>query len=90
VDVSELSSAEMDEETIMSLKGRLAELLVKTAPEIHKKYMYVGVDNKPVVYVKLVHGCNAAPCCFARNWLRTSPQMCSKSTSGTPTWLVKC
>jgi hypothetical protein len=46
-------TAYMDEEVFMCLRGRLAELMVKTAPEIYRKYIYVGPDNKPVLYVKL-------------------------------------
>jgi hypothetical protein len=52
--------ADMDEEVFMCLRGRLAELMVKTAPEIYQKYIYVGSDNKPVLYVKLqkaLYGC---------------------------------
>jgi hypothetical protein len=44
----------------MCLRSRLAELMVKTAPEIYRKYIYVGPDNKPVLYVKLqnaLYGC---------------------------------
>jgi hypothetical protein len=32
-------SADMDEEVIMLLRGRLAELMVKTAPKIYRKYI---------------------------------------------------
>jgi hypothetical protein len=46
-------TADMDKEVSMCLRGRLAELMVKTAPEIYRKYIYVGSDNKPVLYVKL-------------------------------------
>jgi hypothetical protein len=44
----------------MCLRGRLAEIMIKTAPEIYQKYIYVGPDNKPVLYVKLqkaLYGC---------------------------------
>jgi hypothetical protein len=43
----------MDEEVFMCLRGRLAKPMVKTAPEIYRKYIYVGSNNKPVLYVKL-------------------------------------
>jgi hypothetical protein len=53
-------SADMDEEKIMLLRGRLAELMVKTAPNIYGKYITVDVRNQPVLYVKLqkaLYGC---------------------------------
>jgi hypothetical protein len=46
-------TADMDEEVCMCLRGRLAELMVKIAPEIYRKYIYLGSENKPVLYVKL-------------------------------------
>jgi hypothetical protein len=46
-------TADMDEEVFMCLRGKLAELMVKTAPKIYRKYVYVGSDNTPVLYVKL-------------------------------------
>jgi hypothetical protein len=52
--------ADMDEEVIMLLRGRLAELMFKTAPHIYKKYITVDVNNQPVLYVKLqkaLYGC---------------------------------
>jgi hypothetical protein len=45
--------ADMDEEVIMLLRGRLAELMVKTAPNIYRKYITVDGNNQPVLYVKL-------------------------------------
>jgi hypothetical protein len=53
-------TADMDEEVFMCLRGKLAELMVQTAPEIYRKYIYVGPDNTPVLYVKLqkaLYGC---------------------------------
>jgi hypothetical protein len=50
----------MDEEVIMLLRGRLAELMVKTAPNIYRKYITVDANNQPVIYVKLqkaLYGC---------------------------------
>jgi hypothetical protein len=49
-------SADMDEEVIMLLRWRLAELMVKTAPNIYRKYITVDVKNQPVLYVKLQKG----------------------------------
>jgi hypothetical protein len=54
VDVSSAYlTVDMDEEVFMCLRGKLAELMVKKAPEIYRKYIYVGPDNKPVLYMKL-------------------------------------
>jgi hypothetical protein len=53
-------STDMDEEVIMLLRGRLAELMVKTAPNIYRKYITVDAKNQPVLYVKLqkaLYGC---------------------------------
>jgi hypothetical protein len=53
-------SADMDEEVIMLLRGRLSELMVKTAPNIYRKYITVDSNNPPVLYVKLqkaLYGC---------------------------------
>jgi hypothetical protein len=53
-------SAAMDEEVIMLLPGRLAEMMVKTAPNIYRKYITVYGNNQPVVYMKLqkaLYGC---------------------------------
>jgi hypothetical protein len=38
----------------MCLRGKIAELMVKTAPYIYQKYVYIGPDNKPVLYVTLL------------------------------------
>jgi hypothetical protein len=53
-------SADMDEEVIMLLRRRLAELMLKTAPNIYRKYTTVDSNNQPVLYVKLkkaLYGC---------------------------------
>jgi hypothetical protein len=53
-------TANMDEEVYMFMMGCLAELMVQTAPEIYRKYITVGSDNKPILYVKLqkaLYGC---------------------------------
>jgi hypothetical protein len=53
-------TADMDEEVLMCLRGKIAELMVKTSPEIYRKYVYFGPDNKHVLYVKLLkalYGC---------------------------------
>jgi hypothetical protein len=66
-------TTDMDEEVFMCLRGRLAELMVKTAPEIYRKYIYVGSDNKPVLYVKLqkaVYGCLRSALLFYQKMLK--------------------
>jgi hypothetical protein len=63
----------MDEEVYMCLRGRLAELMVKTAPDIYRKYIYVGSDNKPVLYVKLkkaLYGCLRSALLFYKKLLK--------------------
>jgi hypothetical protein len=51
---------DMDKEVFVCLRRRLIELMVKTAPEIYRKYISMGSDNKQCVYVKLrnaLYGC---------------------------------
>jgi hypothetical protein len=53
-------SANMDEEVIMTIRGRLAELMMKAAPNIYRKYITLDVNNQPILYVKLqkaLYGC---------------------------------
>jgi hypothetical protein len=38
-------SADMDEEVIMTIRGRLAELMVKAAPNIYRKYITIDATN---------------------------------------------
>ena len=45
--------AELDEDVIMVLKGRLAELMVQVAPNLYRKYISVDSKGKPILYVKL-------------------------------------
>jgi hypothetical protein len=52
-------STGMDEEVIMTLHGRVAELMAKTAPDIYWTYITMDSNNKSVLYVKLqnaLHG----------------------------------
>jgi hypothetical protein len=66
-------TADMDEEVFMCLMGRLAELMVKTSPEIYRKYIYVGSDNRPVLYVKLqkaLYGCLRSALLFYQKLLK--------------------
>jgi hypothetical protein len=53
-------NADMDDEVIILIEGIQAELLVTTAPQIYRKYLGVGKNNRPVLYVKLrkaLYGC---------------------------------
>ena len=53
-------SADMDSEVLMVLQEKLALLMVKTAPQIYRKYIAMTKDNKPVLYIRLqkaLYGC---------------------------------
>jgi hypothetical protein len=53
-------SANVDEEVIMTIRGRLAELMVKAAPNIYRKFITLDANNQPILYVKLqkaLYGC---------------------------------
>jgi hypothetical protein len=53
-------TADMDEDACMCLRGPIAELMVKNAPEIYRKYVYIGPANKYVLYIKVqktLYGC---------------------------------
>jgi len=44
-----------DEEVIMVLRGKLAELLVKLAPEMYRKYIHLDNRGQTVLYVKVLN-----------------------------------
>ncbi len=44
-------NAEMDEVVHMILSGKLAELMIKFAPQIYWKYMTVGTKGEPMLYL---------------------------------------
>ena len=53
-------NAHMDEVVHMVLRGKLAELMVKFAPQIYRKYVTLGVKGEPMLYVtlqKALYGC---------------------------------
>jgi hypothetical protein len=53
-------AADMDEYVLMTIKGRLAELMVKADPNIYRKYITLDAYNQPILYVKLqkaLYGC---------------------------------
>lgn len=45
--------ADLEEDVIMVLKGQLAELMVKVAPNLYRKYIATDGRGKPILYVKL-------------------------------------
>jgi hypothetical protein len=45
-------TADSDEVVYMCIRGKMCELMVKTAPEIYHKYVFIE-NNEPVLYVKL-------------------------------------
>ena len=45
--------ADSDEDITMVLKGKLAELMVRVAPNIYQKYITVDKGNTPILYVKI-------------------------------------
>jgi hypothetical protein len=53
-------SADIDEYVLMTIKGRLAELMVKASPNMYRKYITFEANNQPILYVKLqnaLYGC---------------------------------
>jgi hypothetical protein len=53
-------SADVDEEVIMTIRDRLAELMVKAAPNIYRNVITLDANNQPILYVKLqkaLYGC---------------------------------
>jgi hypothetical protein len=66
-------SANMDEEVLMTLRGRLAELMVKTAPNIYQQYITLDSNNRPVLYVvlqKALYGCLRSALLFYKNIIK--------------------
>jgi hypothetical protein len=45
--------AETDEDVIMLLKGRLAELMVMVEPSLYRKYVTTSSLGEPMLYVKM-------------------------------------
>ena len=44
--------ADMDEDVVMTLRGKMAELMVQVSPALYRKYV-VSHDGKAILYVKL-------------------------------------
>jgi hypothetical protein len=44
---------DVDKDMLMVLKGELAEMMIKIAPQVYRKYVTVGRKGTPILYVKL-------------------------------------
>eukprot|EP00957_Ditylum_brightwellii_P198235 15105217-Ditylum_brightwellii.AAC.1 len=81
--------AEKDDFVVMVLESKLAKLLVKAAPNIYQKYLGVGKDNKPILYVQLqkaLYSCIKSALLFYKNCYRTYKSMVLLSTHTTLVW----
>jgi hypothetical protein len=43
----------VDKDTIMVLKGELADMMVQIAPEVYRRYIAADRKGTPILYVKL-------------------------------------
>ena len=50
-------TTDIDEEVHIILEGKLAEMLVLTAPEVYRTYTTTSANGKPTLYVKLKKYC---------------------------------
>ncbi len=50
---SAFMNTNVDEEVIMVLKGELAEMMIKIAPEVYRKYVSIDRKGTKILYVKL-------------------------------------
>jgi hypothetical protein len=48
-----LQRTDVDEEMIMVLKGKLAEMMIQIAPEVYRKYVSIDKKGTKILYVKL-------------------------------------
>ncbi len=46
-------NTDVDEDVLMVLKGKLAEMMVQTAPQVYRKYVTVDRKGTKILYVKL-------------------------------------
>ena len=46
--------ADNDEEILMKLRGKIVELLVQLEPTMYRKYITVGSNREPILYVRLL------------------------------------
>jgi hypothetical protein len=80
-------SADMDEEVIMTIHGRLAELMVKAAPTIYMKYITIDANNQPILYVKLykaLYGCLRSTLLFYQKLVGDLKSQCFELTPYDP------
>ena len=71
-------NTDLDEEVDMVLRGELAELLVKVAPDIYRKYVTKDRKGKAVLYVRLqkaLYGLMRAALLFYRKLRRELESM---------------
>jgi hypothetical protein len=62
--------ADSDKDITMILKGRLAELMVKVAPNLYKKYISMDAKGSAILYVKMqkaIYGLLKSALLFTRN-----------------------
>ena len=53
---SALVNTDVDEEVLMVMKGKLANMMVQIAPQVYRKYMTVIRNRTPILHVKLQKG----------------------------------
>ena len=46
--------ADNDKEILMKLRGKIAKLLVQLEPTMYRKYVTVGPNGEPILYVRLL------------------------------------
>ena len=70
-----------DEETIMLLKGKLAELLVQVEPSLYRKYVITSSKGEPMLYVKLHKALYGLLCSALLFYRKLSQQLVDHGTS---------
>jgi hypothetical protein len=78
-----------NKETIMLLKGPLAELMISVDPQLYRKCIIHNSKNQPLLYVKLtkvIYGLFNSALLFTKSFLKTSSPTLhhSSSTHTTP------
>eukprot|EP00957_Ditylum_brightwellii_P015608 1177306-Ditylum_brightwellii.AAC.1 len=82
----------MDKVVHLKLQGRMAKLLVLTAPQNYKQYISIDKKGNKVLYVKLqkaLYGCLRSALLFYRNCHRTLSMVVLKSTPMIHVWPTK-
>ncbi len=70
--------ADVEKDITMILKGRLAELMVKMAPNLYRKYITVDKKGTAIIYVKMqkaLNGLLRIALLFIGNWWPTLREM---------------